>query len=501
LKTLTKAMRAKLRHLCLTDLYFLSKSILGFNRLQPVPHRELAQFCTNPSKRKLLIGSRAIYKTTVATISRAIFEGLKNPNIRILIVQNTQTNATKSLVAIRNLLDSTPLLRLLFPEVIPENPKAEGLRWNEEGVCLRRSRQWPEATFEAAGIGTNLTSRHYDLILADDIVTATRDDMSGEEMEPSPDDIDKAIGWHRISHGLLIDQDESEIQHAANRWCQHDFVRHIMDNEVEYDTLTLAADDGDGISKYPRILSNNALVRLKRSLGTLIYSTQICCQTMDASRLEFKDEWIRLFDSGAEPKWESMNIYGSIDLAKSKQRSAAHTAYIIVGVDARGDWWILDALRSRDDTTEKIDTMFKMAKHYGTKTFAVETVLFQEMLVDALKKEMGLRDYFFSITPVVPRQGEAKDMRIRSLSPRFEAGAVHIRRDLRDLITELKEYPYGRYVDLLDALAYVLRLNPRGLRPAVEPSYVSPWSLEGIMKRLPGYGKKSAAFDRQATSA
>lgn len=367
-------------------------------------------------------------------------------------------------------------------------------------MCLRRSRQWPEATFEAAGIGTNLTSRHYDLILADDIVTATRDDMSGEEMEPSPGDIDKAIGWHRISHGLLIDQDESEIQHAANRWCQHDFVRHIMDNEVEYDTLTMAADDGSGKSLYPHILSDNALGRLKRSLGSLIYSTQIVCQPMDASRLEFNDKDILLFDRGEEPPWESMNIYGSLDLAKSKQRSAAHTAYVIVAVDADGDWWILDAIRSRDDTGEKVNTMFRLAKAYQTKTFAIEAVLFQEMLIDVLKKEMNRREEHFHITPVVPRQGEAKDMRIRSLSPRFEAGGVHIRRDLRDLITELREYPYGRYVDLLDALAYVLRLNPRGLRPAVEPSYVSPWSLEGIIKRLPGYGKKSAAFDRQAMS-
>ena len=92
----------------------------------------------------------------------------------------------------------------------------------------------------------------------------------------------------------------------------------------------------------------------------------------------------------------------------------------------------------------------------------------------------------------------SKDMRIEQLAPYFEQGRIHIRAGSyqEDLIGELTDFPFGRYRDLIDALAYVhhmaaaRRKKVAGWKPA--------WnSHEGIMARLGNKNKRTTPFELQ----
>src|SRR6185295_17248610 len=123
---------------------------------------------------------------TLCSIYYPIWRAIRDPGIRILIVQNTTTNAEKKLAAIRGQFDKNPLLRLLFVDLLPNASST----WTTKALCLQRPMDHPENTFESAGTKTGLTSRHYNLIIEDDTVSPDLDDFTATNVIPSKDDIE-----------------------------------------------------------------------------------------------------------------------------------------------------------------------------------------------------------------------------------------------------------------------------------------------------------------------
>ena len=127
-------------------------------------HLPLCNFLQAPYPLKKLVElPRGFLKTTVASVYYPIWRSLNNPSIRCLITQNTFDNAAKRVHEIRSIFEKHELFRALYPELIP-NFNSKSVRWSDECAEINRPVTFPEGTFEAAGIGTKLTSRHYDLI-------------------------------------------------------------------------------------------------------------------------------------------------------------------------------------------------------------------------------------------------------------------------------------------------------------------------------------------------
>ena len=123
--------------------------------------------------------------------------------VRVLITQNTFDNAASKVYKIRSIFEKNELFRALYPELIP-NFNSKSIRWSNERAEINRPETFEEATFEAAGIGTKITTRHYDLIIEDDTVTAETSDLSEEEIAPNMEDVAKAKGWHKMATNLCI---------------------------------------------------------------------------------------------------------------------------------------------------------------------------------------------------------------------------------------------------------------------------------------------------------
>ena len=231
---------------------------MGYNDLSNI-HQYYCFFMQKASSRKQIEMPRGFLKTCIASIAYPIWITLPRkeadefpiginpkdhfynlgPNLRILIASYVVANSMKMISLIRRTYERNTMLRLLFPEVIPDN--FQKVKWSDTEACIKRDRDFTECTFEAGGIGGSTTSRHYDLIIEDDLIYACKDDFSGRELQPNQEDIDKAVGWHKLAMSLLVPGNHTKIYNVGTRWAKHDLIDFIRTNEPEYEIFQRAA--------------------------------------------------------------------------------------------------------------------------------------------------------------------------------------------------------------------------------------------------------------------
>lgn len=444
----------ELREEAKRDLYVFSRAVLGFDYMVPEVHGPVCQFLMKPWKRKLIELPRGFLKTTLTSVAYPLWRAIQNPNIRIVIVMKTIQNAQKTLNQIRSIVERNETFRALFPEVIPESYRE--VRWSDTAVELKRPGSFREATFEAAGIGTTLTSRHYDIIIEDDLVAPDVDNITGLEAMPTREEIEKAIGWHRLARSLLISLEEGEIIHVGTRWSKYDLIQHIIDNEPHTARLKIPAIDEHGNPTYPSRFPLHVLEEIRAEQGTYIFATQYLLEPVDEANMTFKPQWLEHY---WETEPEGIKKVITVDPAISKRESAAYSVVAVLGA-LDGRLYVLDYLRGHWNPGQLIDAMFSAAGKWGVKDVYVEAVAWQEALAYFFEIECKRRGEYLNVQTVRPGPDETKETRIRGLQPFAESGRLLLKPWMRDLKIELLDFPFSKTKDIADAVAY----GPRVLR-------------------------------------
>lgn len=214
--TLNLSKQAQIdRRLSQRSLYYLCKEVLGYKDLVPHVHGDLTHFATHPRYGRFRQATlpRSWFKTWVWTVGKSIWltlpdeEGLyqeiypyKGPNARILIASNVIDNAAKMIYKIKQEWMNNTRLKYAFPELVPEFNKT---RWSDHVAEVKRTISATEGTYTAVGVGGSVISQHFDHLIEDDLIYARKDDFTGQELMPSQEDIENAIGWHKLSYSLL----------------------------------------------------------------------------------------------------------------------------------------------------------------------------------------------------------------------------------------------------------------------------------------------------------
>jgi len=436
---------------------------------------------------------RGFLKTTIASIYYPVWRSINNPSIRVLITQNTFDNAAKKVHKIRSIFEKSELFRALYPELIP-NFNSKSVRWSDECAEVNRPESFEEGTFEAAGIGTKITTRHYDLIVEDDTVTAETSDLSEDEIAPNMEDVAKAIGWHKMATNLCINYESFERIVIGTRWFQDDMIAYVKEKEFGYSKffLDVYGRKALGESKeeeaiYPLRFNNNVLEEQKIDLGTYMFATQKLLDPTPLERMIFKPEWTRYFNVAPDTK----NIL-CIDPAIGENKQNCDSAFVVAGGADNGLIYIKEAMSGQYNLTEILKLTFALIRKYEVKKLVVENIAYQEALVQAIEIEKdrvddkGVKvneDVHFSVVRETPGGRDAKDARIKSMIPYFENGKVLLTKDMKKLEKQLREYPYGKKRDLIDVLAYALR-NVYYIKAIVPKKELDPLSWEAVIKEL-----------------
>ena len=447
-----------LRDACLDSLFFLSRAILGFTDLCEEVHLPVCNRLENPDQhKKIIVMPRDWFKSTLGSVAYPIWMAIKNPNIRILICQNSHSNACKKLQAIKQLFEKCLLLRVLFPEVLPTNKS----RWSSECLELNRTGAHPEGTFEAAGTGTAVISRHYDLIIEDDTVAPEKDALKGTIQQPTQLEIEKAIGWHKLAMPLQIHPSESDRIIIGTRWAERDLIGYILDNEPEYELLTYSAlkpgetqicDENIVWSRY----GAEVLRQVERDLGPYMFSTLFLNLPLNDLDSIFKRDWIRYFDAWNKAESSRIIFCTSVDPAPSSAAESSDPDYNVVittGIDPKtGFVYVVKITRARMNPGELINAILSHYELYKPVVVKIESIAYQRTLNYWLKRQRQKLGIHFYVEEIKGHGGLSKKERIRALQPFFADGCIFIRPHMGELERELLGFPNAAHDDIIDAL-------------------------------------------------
>jgi predicted phage terminase large subunit-like protein len=441
------------------DLYKFNKIILsaekGKGKVPLAPfHKEMCTFIEkDKNKKKLILVPRGHLKSTLITIGYSVQRIAYDPSIRILIANATYKMAVAFLSEIKKHLQNNERLIEIFGSMA-QDP----LKWSEDMITLKDAKTAhgkKEATVTAFGMGGNLVSQHYDIIILDDIVN--------RDMINTRDQIEKTILFYKDVLDLA-DSEKTEFIVIGTRWHDRDLYDWIMnkDNQIiqGFNVMIKQAYEGtlEGEDYQPLWkdkFTQPYIKGLLRDKGPYEFSTQYMNNPVPDEDAVFKIHWFKYYEP-TELKGRPMNKYILVDPAISLEKEADYTAMVVVGIDHFGYWYILDIFRDRVTPSQLISQIFYLNEQWRPLDIGVEDVAFQKTLQYSLHEEMRKRDIYLPLREVKP-QLRSKDERIRGLQPLYANGMIYHNKDLvynEYLEDELMRYPRARHDDIVDAFSY-----------------------------------------------
>ena len=460
----------EIKGLCQKSLFLLCTQFLQYPDWD-VCHDDMEKLLRKPSRRKANVFPRNHLKSTFGTIAVSIQQILKNPNVRILIANQVWDMSRSFLREIKQQLENSQL-KYLFGEFV-------SAKWNEDEIIVRqRTKPLKEPTIRTAGIETEQTGGHYDVIILDDLM--------GLNNSQTPEQREKAKRFRRSMINLL--EPGGMVIENLTRWHLDDTFSDVMEKELRYyDVMVRKVYEPDAGGRNRLIFPKKFAKRfdpvkkdwvmtddpycmdyiefIKTSMPLDEFSAQYLNEPMSSESQLFKPEMFKYWHQRPEGLYVAM----AVDLAISEQRQADYTAIVVLGMDHEWRLYVLDYLRGHWKPHDVVNNVFGMRDKWRPHTVGMEVNGFQRTLKLACEDEMRKRREYFPIEEIKTGPERTKENRIKSMEPFYRNGTVQHAAWMRgkDLEIELQTFPKGKHDDLIDAMAMCLPLLHPGSQQTV----------------------------------
>ena len=434
----------------------LATEVLGY---QVKPHHLLMlqhQEKYRDSTGAMILAWRGSGKTKICTVTRIVFEILRDPNVRICLASRSSDNIRSVSIEARTHFDSNENLIRIFGDLV-------GNKWDEKEWTVKgRKPGINEPSVRVVGIESAVVSKHYDVMLLDDLVD--------EEWARTRTTRERVRTFYYKTLLPCLEPD-GVLWVVGTRYHARDLYGHLQDNELAGDrTLIIPAlyedSAGNPHSQWPEKFSTEYLVGLRERMGKVLFETQYQCDCKLMQGEIFSIDDIQFFKAGEEP--DGLPRFIGIDLAISEKQAADFYAIVVIAYDKdTHEIWVVDRL--------KIKTSFSRQRSYAIQFYdkhecirgAMDTTAYQQALFREVKRERP----DLNIVPVT--YDTDKVSRAWRLAALFEAGRVHIRQDFSDLVDELVLFPKADHDDLFDAFDLAVSAARRKRRkPREEPGLI-----------------------------
>lgn len=464
----------------LEDLYYFNKYIVESDPrrrkyLVPHVHGEWATWYMKSGKRiKMILVPRGTFKSTFFTVGRTLQAIAQNRDHRILIANATLANSQRFLGEIKEHLRKNRMFLELYEDGTPFYNKDN--KWNEDEVEVSgRSLGIKEATVTAVGVGGNLVSQHYSMIIADDLVNL--------ENSSTRYQADKVIDWWKRAFSLLDYDGEMII--IGTRWSYYELYSWILErmpDQVDYYIKGAFKENGD--LYFPELLNEEKLDELRGLQGSYVFSAFYLNDPVDEESALIKKSQIQYYGEGTDVKLpKNVNTFAMCDPAVSQAEGADESSITIASVDAENNWYVREIRHGIWTVGELIEQLFATYTDWKPITMSVEVIGQGQMLLDSIYQEENRRNVYLPLTEIKARPAVRKEMRIRSvLQPRFERGKVFILPGMEELEDQLLKFPRSRRDDLIDSLSDLAEIS---FEPDAEVVTKDPVSnhFESLLKK------------------
>lgn len=409
-------------------------------------HSELCSWMTSPERKQnmLILMPRDHGKSAYCGLFAA-WQVVKNPAIRILYLSATSNLAVKQLKFIKDILLS-PAVRKYWPDLI--NP-VEGQRekWTETEIAVdhpkRKAEYIRDPTIWAAGLTTTITGMHSDWTIGDDLVV--EDNADTEE--------GRSKVRRQYSYLGSIGGTQGRQLFAGTRYNPQDLYTDLLEAVIEdydedgnvcdterlYEVFERQVEDrGDGTGEFlwPNQRTKDGrefgfdqkiLARKKAQYLDLgaFYSqyyndpNHISAGGISRDTFQYYD---RAHVSRTNGFWyfqgNRLNVFASIDFAYSLEKKADYTAIVVVGVDSRQNYYVLEICRFKTgEISEYFKEILTLHRKWDFRKLRCEITAAQEVIVKSLKNNyIRVHGLALSIDEHRPNRNEGtKHERIRNI--------------------------------------------------------------------------------------
>lgn len=221
------------------------------------------------------------------------------------------------------------------------------------------------------------------------------------------------------------------------------------------------------------------LMEMKVSEGMASFNSEMQNDPIDPENADFNEEWLDYYEPELmDFKKPNFVIVGANDPSLGKNKKADTSSIIDVALDLNtGYMYVLGASVERRKPDAIIDDVIETHRRYkrdlnkGYYRFGVETVQFQYFFKDVMAaKALEAGEYI----PIEEIQSIAnKEMRIRSLQPFVKNKWIKFKREHKELIRQLTEFPMGANDDAPDGLQMAVAIAQTVRATAKKPEYHS----------------------------
>jgi hypothetical protein len=506
------------RNACDKSLFYFIKDIGGSMPMQGGDisehiHKPVCDRLQDQSiKRQFFFMSRGWRKSTIGRW-HWVWEYLRNPEIRILCASEKIKTASMWVKDTGLQLLRNERLRWLYPELQIINQRwTKTHPWSGEALELPRNGIYPEPTISVTGIRGASQGGHYDLITPDDLV--------GEKGYESTVVMEDAFRWFDNIEELLItsstaDPNGSRIAGRGTHWGVGDLGIYIQREYPEYkwyitpclkhpnleDTESVTwlqrEDQPDGEVNWPEVKTTQEYIEKMNNpqKQAVFWSQDMNCPRDSTTLTKFDGAWLRFYkfetigddlfvvceDDGQRFRVADFPLWGMIDpggFAEMKLMKKGSRNAILIGGQPRDSVkkFVIETWAGRlKEPSKFLDKLFEMNDRRFVRGWMVETVGAQKYIFRDIQQEKKIRGKNLTILEMPSDVSKgAKDSDILGLLQPMQNGEIYVHRSMKELIAEIREYPSGLTVDLVDMLSKLNRHRWKRSSPGTLKSSVKP---------------------------
>ena len=436
------------------------------------------------SSNKLIMLPRAHLKShMVATWASWIIA--RHPEVTILYVSATAELAETQLYAIQNILGSTVFQRY-FPEYInPQEGKRE--KWSQRKFTIdhvkRKDEGIRDATVSTAGLTTNTTGWHADIIIADDLVVPenayTEDGRDSVMKKSSQFTSIRNAGGFTMACGTRYHPNDIYYVWRNQEYDVYNADGDIVDRKKVWEIQEYAVE-ADGVFLWPKSMRSDnkffgfdlqTLARIRSEYSDKVqFHAQYYNDPNDPGSNRINRDKFQYYDrkflKQVNGYWtfknKRLNVYAAIDFAFSLSKKADNTAIVVIGIDEEGFIYVLDiSVFKTDKMVDYFENVAELHSKWEFKKLRAEVTVAQAIIVRDLKDKLREEGLSLSIDEHRPTRNEGtKQERIASiLEHRYDNQVMwHYKGGYIDVLEEELVLARPPHDDVKDALASAVEI-------------------------------------------
>jgi hypothetical protein len=405
------------------SLRYFTVNMLG---LKYPKHYQEWEEVVESSPRSLIESPRGSWKSYFFALAYPLWKILQGKT-EVLMVSDSEDQARKNLRTLRQVIENNDAL-------IPMRPSTKEL-WGTDQVSFPNG-----SLVTIMGFGTSRRGLHPDIIIPDDIESESGK-MSREDR-------------NRMYFGVIsgMATPKTKICAVGTPLEFGDILQQLSKNEAYKYWRRPALIDG--INQFPDIWTDEWIKFRRGEMGSINFAREMLLERIDPNTQIFKRDYETLYE---ELPTNFAHTATVIDPAYT-ENDGDYTAIVTTKFTHGNHAYVSECKRfRRSDMGVIVNELFKTIGTQEPDTVGIPKRKGEALSYAFNDSRIRQNRWDFKVVELPETQGKAGKTRIGGLVPRWEARAVHVHKNMKELLEEIyqfREDDSHKNDDMLDALAH-----------------------------------------------